>query len=48
MEPQDFADDCCELASFASPDDVLNIFYRHWPIETLPKSFSGQGSRCYV
>jgi hypothetical protein len=39
---------CCELASFASPDDVLNILYRHWPIETLLKSFSGQGSRCYV
>jgi hypothetical protein len=38
----------CELESFAIPDDVLNILYRHWPTETLPKSFSGQSSRCYV
>jgi hypothetical protein len=39
---------CYELASFASLDDVLSILCRHWPIETLPKSFSGQGSHCYV
>jgi hypothetical protein len=39
---------CCELASFASFDDVLRILYRHWPIETLPESFSGQSSHCYV
>jgi hypothetical protein len=39
---------CCELASFASPDDVLSILYRHCPIETLSESFSGQISRCYV
>jgi hypothetical protein len=39
---------CCKLASFASSDDVFRILYRHWPIETLPESFSGQSSRCYV
>jgi hypothetical protein len=39
---------CCKLASFASLDDVLGVFYRHWPIETLPERFSGQGSLCYV
>jgi hypothetical protein len=32
---------CCELASFASLDNVLGIFYHHWPIETLPESLSG-------
>jgi hypothetical protein len=32
---------CCELAGFASFDDVLCILYRHWPIETLPESLSG-------
>jgi hypothetical protein len=39
---------CGELAGFAGSDDVLNILYRHWPIETLSESFSGQSSRCYV
>jgi hypothetical protein len=39
---------CCELASFASSDDVLRILYHYWPIEILPESFSGQSSRCYV
>jgi hypothetical protein len=48
MEHQAFADALLRTGSFASPDDVLNILYHHWPIETLPKSFSGQGSRCYV
>jgi hypothetical protein len=39
---------CCERAGFESFDDVLRILYRHWPIETLPESFSYQSSRCYV
>jgi hypothetical protein len=39
---------CCKLAGFASFDDVLRILYRHWPIETLPESFSCQSSRFYV
>jgi hypothetical protein len=32
---------CCELASFASLDNVLGIFDRHWPIETVLESLSG-------
>jgi hypothetical protein len=32
---------CCELASFASLDDVIDIFYRHWLIETLPEGLFG-------
>jgi hypothetical protein len=32
---------CCKLASFASLDNVLDIFYRHWTIETLPERLSG-------
>jgi hypothetical protein len=39
---------CCELAGFASFDDVLRILYGHWPIETLTESFPGQSSRSYV
>jgi hypothetical protein len=30
----------CELTSFASFDNVLGIFYHHWPTETLPESLS--------
>jgi hypothetical protein len=39
---------CRELAGFTSFDDVLRILYCHWPVETLPESFSRQSSRCYV
>jgi hypothetical protein len=39
---------CCKLAGFTSFDDVFRILYGHWPIETLPESFSGQSSRSYV
>jgi hypothetical protein len=30
----------CELTSFASLDNLLGVFYHHWPIETLPESLS--------
>jgi hypothetical protein len=30
-----------ELARFACFDDLLGVSYHHWPIETLPESFSG-------
>jgi hypothetical protein len=40
MEPQALAGAGCEPTSFASLDNLLGIFYRHWPIETFPESLS--------
>jgi hypothetical protein len=40
MEPQPSLVLGSELTSFASLDNLLSIFYFHWPIETLSESLS--------
>jgi hypothetical protein len=30
----------CELKSFARFNNVLGVFYRRWPIKTLPERLS--------
>ena len=36
------------LASFAGAYDLLGVGHRGWPVETLSKCVSDQGSRCGV